>query len=191
MNDSTARVVSSEDELLILVDAEDREIGSMSKAMCHDASGVLHRAFSIFLFDDEGRLLLQQRAQGKRLWPLYWSNTCCSHPRQGESIEVAAGRRLSDELHTSAELEFVYKFTYQANYEDRGAEHELCHVLLGRQQVEPRPNRTEIAAIRYLAPQQLGEEMARSPDGFTPWFRLEWERLSGDYAAALSRYTDL
>ena len=87
MNESTARIVSSEDEALILVDTDDTAIGSMSKAECHDGAGILHRAFSVFLFDEHGRLLLQQRAAGKRLWPLYWSNTCCSHPRQGEAID--------------------------------------------------------------------------------------------------------
>ena len=110
MNESTARIVSSEEDALILVDADDAEIGSRSKAECHNGDGVLHRAFSVFLFDNEGRLLLQQRAAGKRLWPLYWSNTCCSHPRRGEQIDEAAGRRLHDELHTSARLEFIYKF---------------------------------------------------------------------------------
>ena len=97
MNDQH-RIVSSEREQLILVDRDDREVGFMSKADAHDGAGVLHRAFSLFLFNDRGELLLQQRAPGKRLWGGYWSNSCCSHPRRGESLELATMRRLRDEL---------------------------------------------------------------------------------------------
>ena len=97
MNDQH-RIVSSEQEELILVDREDNELGFLSKAECHDGAGVLHRAFSLFLFNDEGELLLQQRSGNKRLWPNFWSNSCCSHPRRGESMEVATRRRLRDEL---------------------------------------------------------------------------------------------
>ena len=127
MNDQH-RIVSSEREELILVDRDDREIGFASKANAHDGDGVLHRAFSLFLFDDDGRLLLQQRAPDKRLWGGYWSNSCCSHPRRGESLEVATRRRLRDELNFETELEHVYWFCYQASFGDAGSEHELCHV---------------------------------------------------------------
>ena len=189
MKGAAARIVSSEDEPLILVDEADRRTGTLSKARCHDGDGILHRAFSVFLFNDHGELLLQQRAAGKRLWPMYWSNTCCSHPRAGETVTIAAGRRLKDELHTEAELEFMFKFRYQASFGDLGAEHELCHVLLGRLEREPSPNPTEIAAIRYVSAADLEKEFERSGDEFTPWFKLEWERLSGEFGDALARYT--
>lgn len=189
MADSTARIVSSEDEALILVDNEDRQIGVLDKAACHDGQGILHRAFSVFLFDAEGRLLLQQRAEGKRLWPMYWSNSCCSHPRQGESIEQAASRRLYDELHTEAELEFVYKFAYQASFGDLGSENELCHVFLGRISDQPIVNDTEIAAIRFVSGDSLEQEFFEREGIFTPWFRMEWERLREEFAATLARYT--
>ena len=189
MNESTARIVSSEDEALILVDTDDMEIGSMSKADCHDGEGVLHRAFSVFLFDERGRLLLQQRAAGKRLWPLYWSNTCCSHPRRGEVIDEAADRRLEDELHTRANLEFVYKFVYQAAFDDLGSEHELCHVFLGAITDPPTPNHTEIAALKYLSPAELEREFVTNGDAYTPWFQMEWQRLTDDFADTLAKYT--
>jgi len=188
--ESSAKIVSSEDEALILVDADDQELGVLSKAECHDGDGVLHRAFSLFLFDDAGRLLLQQRAEGKRLWPLYWSNSCCSHPRRGESIEIAAARRLQDELHTSAELEFVYKFRYQARFGDLGSEHELCHVLLGRLEDEPRANTTEIAALRRVTAAELDQEFRDRGEAFTPWFRMEWQRLKDEFGTTLARYTN-
>jgi len=182
------RIVSSEGEQLILVDREDNVIGFSSKADCHDGDGVLHRAFSVFLFDAEGRLLIQQRAAGKRLWPGYWSNTCCSHPRRGEALDVATSRRLEDELNISAKLEFVYRFIYQARYGVEGSEHELCHVFLGRLTDEPRPNVSEIAALRRVRSMDLDAELDASPETFTPWFRLEWNALKESHAARLSAY---
>ena len=188
MEQATGRIVSSEEERLILVDEDDNQTGFLSKAACHDGEGILHRAFSIFLFNDEGELLLQQRAPGKRLWPLYWSNTCCSHPREGESVEEAARRRLEDELHTGGNLEFVYKFTYRANFGDLGSEHELCHVFLGRMDGPVSPNPTEIQATRFLSVQALEDEFNAADASLTPWFRMEWERLTGEFADRLARY---
>ena len=182
------RVVSSEAEELILVDRDDNETGYLSKADAHDGDGFLHRAFSVFLFNDDGELLLQQRASGKRLWPGFWSNTCCSHPRRGESIEVATERRLDDELNIRATLRFVYKFVYQAPYGDEGSEHELCHVFLGRVEDEPRPNSSEIEATRFIAADALDTELEEHPQRFTPWFKLEWEALKNEYRDELSRY---
>src|SRR5690606_1697261 len=91
-------IVSNSGEELILVDELDREIGSDTKSACHTGSGILHRAFSIFVFNDDNELLLQQRAPSKPLWPNYWSNTCCSHPRRGETMDQAVSRRLLQEL---------------------------------------------------------------------------------------------
>ena len=186
--ESEHRIVSSEAEELILVDAEDRETGFLSKAECHNAGGVLHRAFSVFLFNANGELLLQQRSMSKRLWPGYWSNTCCSHPRRGESLDVATSRRLHDELNIAAELEFVYKFTYHAQFNDSGAERELCHVFLGRVEGNVKPNEHEVAAIRYMAPAALRAAMNEGDDLLTPWFKMEWQTLQEQHRDALSRY---
>lgn len=188
MTDTSARIVSSEDECLILVDENDNETGLLNKAECHDGDGALHRAFSVFLFNKDGELLLQQRASGKRLWPMFWSNSCCSHPRQGESIEVAAERRLQDELHADASLEYVYKFSYQAKYEELGSEHELCHVFLGMLDGTATRNETEIEALRFVSANQLDEEFRTKPEIFTPWFLMEWQRLSSEFADTLARY---
>ena len=183
------RVVSSEAEQLILVDGDDREQGHLSKAECHDGAGILHRAFSAFLFNAAGELLLQQRAGSKRLWPGYWSNSCCSHPRRGESMETATVRRLGEELNLEAALRFVYKFEYQAAYGDLGSEHELCHVFLGRIDGEVRANAEEIEAIRFVGVDALNAELSDHPGRFTPWFRLEWEALTGEYADLLQAYS--
>ena len=189
MTDLPATIVSSEDELLVLVDAADNETGHLTKAECHDGDGVLHRAFSVFLFNGRGETLLQQRGAEKRLWPLYWSNSCCSHPRQGESIEIATIRRLQDELNVSASLEFVYKFSYQASFGEAGSENELCSVFLGRLDGEPQANATEIEEMRFVSVATLHDELAANPDIFTPWFKLEWQRLSEEFADALSKYS--
>ena len=185
---SANRIVSSESEELILVDAEDREHGFLSKAACHDGDGRLHRAFSLFLFDSDGRLLLQQRSGEKRLWPGYWSNSICSHPRRGETLDVATRRRLDDELNVGAELEYVYKFQYQAGFGQLGAEHELCHVFLGRLTGEPVPNDSEIAAVRFVTAPELDQEIAMDRSGFTPWFMMEWQNLRDEHASTLEPY---
>ena len=167
----------SDNDQLILVDSDDREIGYLAKADAHVGSGVLHRAFSVFVFNPEGELLLQLRAEGKRLWPGYWSNTCCSHPRRGEKMDSAIARRLREELGMRAELEFLFKFQYQTQYDAHGAEHELCWVYAGRSTERPRANVQEIAAWRYVTPQALQAEIACAPKIFTPWFKIEWARI--------------
>ena len=172
-----SRVVSRDDEQLILVDSEDREIGFLAKADAHLGVGTLHRAFSLFVFNPAGELLLQQRAKGKRLWPGYWSNTCCSHPRRGESMDNAIHRRLREELGMTADLEFRFKFQYQARYDAQFAEHELCWVYAGRSAEPPRANTHEIAACRYVTPHELQAEIACTPETFTPWFKIEWARM--------------
>jgi isopentenyl-diphosphate delta-isomerase type 1 len=114
-------------DALILVDSADRDVGRLSKARCHEGNGILHRAFSLLIFDGNGDLLIQQRAPGKRLWPLYWSNSCCSHPRSGETMEEATQRRLHEELGISCPLQFLFKFQYHAQFDATGSEHELVY----------------------------------------------------------------
>ena len=187
--DNVNRVVSSEAEELILVDEHDREQGYLSKAACHDGAGIMHRAFSAFLFNPAGDLLLQQRADTKRLWPGFGSNSCCSHPRRCESMATATGRRLAEELNITAELDFVYKFRYQASFGELGSEHELCHVFLGRIDSTVRANAEEIAATRFVSAEGLDRELSENPERFTPWFKLEWDALTTDFATLLRDYS--
>ena len=189
MEAQAENIVSSENESLILVDNDDRETGNLSKAECHDGDGILHRAFSVFLFNDQGELLLQQRGAEKRLWPMYWTNTCCSHPRQGESMGMATERRLQQELNVGSALEFVYKFEYQVRFGDLGSEYELCSVYLGRMSGEATANDSEIAALRFVSAQDLQTEIDSQPEQFTPWFNMEWQRLNEEFAESLGRHT--
>jgi isopentenyl-diphosphate Delta-isomerase len=170
-------VVSGDDEQLILVDRDDRALGFVSKADAHAGRGTLHRAFSLFVFNPAGELLVQKRSSGKRLWPGCWSNSCCSHPRRGETMDAAIRRCLRHELGLAVALEFLFKFEYRASYDAHGAEHELCWVYAGRTAEWPSPNVDEIAAWRYVTPQALHAEIARAPETFTPWFKLEWARI--------------
>lgn len=175
--------VSFADEPLILVDEHDREVGFASKQRCHEGEGLLHRAFSVFLFDATGRVLLQQRAESKPLWPGFWANSCCSHPRRGETVEEAARRRVAEELGVQAELEALFTFTYHARYRDLGSERELCWVLAGRLTGEPHPNPNEVAAWRLVTPLELDSELATRPELYSPWLHLEWPRAKVLYSS--------
>ncbi|TAM58578.1 isopentenyl-diphosphate Delta-isomerase [bacterium] len=170
-------MVSFDAEPLILVDAQDREVGHASKADAHAGNGILHRAFSVFIYNSAGELLLQQRAASKPLWPGYWSNSCCSHPRQGEEMESAIARRLQEELGLTCALEYKFKFQYHAEFGEAGSESEVCWVYVGVSDAPIRVNSTEIAAWRFVAPEVLDREIATTPDRFTPWLRMEWQRL--------------
>lgn len=181
-----AEVVSSDLEELILVDSADSAVGNMAKIDCHLGDGTLHRAFSIFIFNRQGDVLLQQRSSQKMLWPQFWSNTCCSHPRAGESSEEAAHRRLQQELGISAELTYLYKFEYQAKFEDVGTEHELCWVWVGvidDESIAANPN--EIADWCFISQEALNQELSNNPDIYTPWMKMEWQRILADHASLI------
>ncbi len=170
--------VSSSSEELILVDELDREIGRRPKGECHEGNGILHRAFSIFVFNDSDELLLQKRSSQKPLWPGYWSNTCCSHPRAGESMELAVSRRLRQELGFECPLTFLYKFKYHAQYGAVGAEHEYCWVYHGRYSGAVNVNLNEIEDWRFVGIDALEAELEAAPERFTPWFKMEWAEIS-------------
>ena len=163
---------------LILVDSEDNVLGFGDKEECHNGDGILHRAFSVFIFNSKGELLLQQRSKTKRLWPMYWSNSCCSHPAPEETYEEAALRRISEELGIRTPLKMHYKFEYQAKFsEEAGSEHEMCAVLSGVCDDKLSPNTDEIEAVRWITPENLNKEISEYPDTFTPWFKLEWGKV--------------
>jgi len=169
------------EDLLVLVDEDDRETGTLAKTAGHLGAGVLHRAFSVFLFDRQGRVLIQQRAAGKMLWAGFWSNSCCSHPRPGESVEDAGRRRVREELKVECRLVFLYKFRYQARFGDVGSEHELCYVYAGYPAGSVQADPAEIADHRWIAPADLTGEIAAHPDRFSPWMKLEWQRITDEY----------
>jgi len=169
--------VSFDYEKLILVDENDRIIGYDTKANCHKGEGILHRAFSIFILNSKGELLLQKRSNKKTLWPNYWSNSCCSHPRENETMEDAIKRRLYEELGLKNELEFVYKFKYHAKYKDIGAEREICYVYIGYNNDLPTINKNEISEYKYINKNDLFKDISENPETFTPWFLMEIKNI--------------
>ena len=183
---TTAEVVSSDLEDLILVDSTDQPVGTLPKWECHQGEGTLHRAFSVFIFNRKGEVLLQRRSEQKMLWPMYWSNACCSHPRDGEEAEEAVVRRLQQELGIDCELTYLYKFEYQARFKDVGSENELCWVWVGFAEAEDIvANANEIAEWRFISPEDLNRELETNPDAYTPWMKMEWERIHSDHADQL------
>jgi isopentenyl-diphosphate delta-isomerase len=185
--DRVSHSTTSDSDSLILVDEADREVGHLDKARCHEGRGVLHRAFSLLIFNDAGELLLQQRSAGKRLWPLFWSNSCCSHPRHAETMDRAIHRRLYEELGLRCPLQFLFKFQYQAQFDAAGAERELCSVFVGRTSDPVRIDASEILAWRWISPAALQAELAGAgAERFTPWFVMEWERILRDHRDVLT-----
>lgn len=157
-------------EHVILVDEQDNEIGSMEKMEAH-RKGILHRAFSVILLNSKGEILLQKRSASKYHSASLWSNTCCSHPRPGESISRAARRRLKEEMGIDATPEFVYSFIYNTNLENGFIEHELDHVLLGSFDGVPRVNNHEVENWKFESIDWLKKDIISNPGHYTFWFK--------------------
>jgi isopentenyl-diphosphate delta-isomerase len=158
-------------EYLILVDSDDNQIGAEEKEKCHLPNGRLHRAFTILLFDKEGRLLLTQRSMSKMLWPGDWDGTVASHPRNLETYVSSAERRLPEELGLTCKLDYLFKFEYHVPYKDIGSENEVCGTLIGTID-DPKKIRfvkDEISAIKWVTLDQLLAEIEKSPQNFCPW----------------------
>lgn len=162
-------------EQVILVNASDEEIGVGEKLPVH-LDGLLHRAFSIFVFNEAGQLMLQQRSPGKYHSGGLWSNTCCGHPRPRESVEVAAARRLKEEMGFSCELERIFGFVYKARL-DGLYEHEYDHVFVGRFEAAPVLNPKEASDWCWAEAEPLIQKVRNHPERYTVWFRLTLERV--------------
>ena len=158
-------------EYVVLVDSKDRAIGTMEKLEAHRL-GALHRAFSIFIFNEKGEMLLQQRAMGKYHSPGLWTNACCSHPRPNELLMDAAQRRLQEELNMVTELSEVFDFTYHATFDNGLIEHEFDHVFFGHCSSTPDFNKEEVMELKWVDWNALLNWVAQEPAQFTPWFRI-------------------
>ncbi|MFM1932929.1 MAG: isopentenyl-diphosphate Delta-isomerase [Bacteroidota bacterium] len=158
-------------EHVILVDEDDRPIGHMEKMLAHKL-GKLHRALSVFIFNSEGQMLLQQRAHHKYHSPGLWTNTCCSHPRENEATEDAATRRLKEEMGMSAALSHAFHFIYRTEFENGLIEHELDHVFIGFTDEQPLLNPEEVAAWKYMDILELQRDVDSHPENYTSWFKI-------------------
>ena len=164
------------EEHVVLVNEMDEELGTMEKLEAH-RRGELHRALSIFLFDDQGRVLLQKRADGKYHSAGLWTNTCCSHPRPDEMIVDAAHRRLMEEMRIATALEPQFSFIYRADVGEDMIEHELDHVFFGSWSGSPAPDPMEVADWKYVALEELEKELSVHPDHFTAWLHFCWPQV--------------
>ncbi|SKB92157.1 isopentenyl-diphosphate delta-isomerase [Soonwooa buanensis] len=162
------------EERVVLVNPQDEILGLMEKMQAHE-NALLHRAFSVFLFNDKGEMLLQQRAAGKYHSPLQWTNACCSHPRENESYLDAAKRRLQEELGISAELTERFNFLYKADVGQGLWEHELDYVFTGEYNGDFTLNPEEVADIKYISINELKREIEEFPERYTEWFKIIWD----------------
>lgn len=161
---------------MILVDKDDRETGAMEKMEAHE-KGILHRAFSVFIFNSKNELLLQQRALNKYHSAGLWTNTCCSHPRPGEETAVAAQRRLREEMGMEAELQFKTTFIYRTEFENKLVEHELDHVFVGHSELSPKINPLEVESYKWANVGEIKKRMASHPEEYTSWFKIAMDKL--------------
>ncbi|CAN5288560.1 isopentenyl-diphosphate Delta-isomerase [soil metagenome] len=161
---------------VILVDKNDKPIGIMEKLEVHKRA-LLHRAFSVFIFNSKGEMLLQQRASGKYHNPGLWSNTCCSHPKPGELTGEAAKKRLSEEMGFTTELDKAFSFTYRAVFDNGLTEHEYDHVFIGEYNGAVKPDPQEVMNYRYTPLIRIKSELISNPENFTEWFKLSFKRV--------------
>lgn len=164
------------EEEVILVNTSDEVLGTMPKMEAH-RQAVLHRAFSVFILNAQGQLMLQQRAADKYHSPLLWTNTCCSHQRMGETNIEAGRRRLREEMGFETELADLFSFIYKAPFDNGLTEHELDHVLLGYYAAEPRINPQEVASWKWMGLEEVSADLKARPELYTAWFRIVFERF--------------
>ena len=163
-------------EEVILVNEQDQQIGIMEKMAAHIVPR-LHRAFSIFIFNSNGELLLQQRAFSKYHSPGLWTNTCCSHPRNGETMEQAISRRLMEEMGMNCDMHEVFTFIYKAPVGLGLIEHEFDHVFFGESDDTPVINTDEVAAWKYMNLDDIAEDMKAHPECYTEWFKISFDEV--------------
>lgn len=163
-------MVSTDNDCVILVERDDREVGTLDKLAAHQ-SGVLHRALSVIVARSDGSLLLQKRAAAKYHSGGLWTNTCCSHPRPGEAVDIAAHRRLEEEMGFACPLTPLFTVHYRANVSNDLIENELVHVFGGRFEGEPNPNPAEVEDWRWASPEAIRQDVTAHPDRYSVWFR--------------------
>ncbi len=165
------------EEMVVLVDLNDSPLGKMEKMEAHE-KGVLHRAFSAFIFNERNELMLQQRALSKYHSPGLWTNTCCSHPRDGEDTEDAVHRRLKEEMGFDCKVEKAFDFTYKADVGQGLTEHEFDHVFIGFSNEFPQINREEVNDWKYMEMEDIAKDMKVHPEKYTVWFQIAFEEVN-------------
>lgn len=174
------------EESVILVNENNEQIGLMPKMEAHEKA-VLHRAFSVFIMDEDGQIMLQQRAAHKYHSPLLWTNTCCSHQREGETNIMAGKRRLQEEMGFETELEELFSFIYKAPFDNGLTEHELDHVMLGKYNAKPIINTDEVADWKWMKLIDIQNDIAHNPEAYTAWFKVIFEKFYDHLTEKISK----
>jgi isopentenyl-diphosphate delta-isomerase len=169
--------MTDEKDMLTLVDSEDNPIGVATREECHTGKGKMHRALSIFVFNSKGEILLQKRSKEKQLWPSFWTNTCCTHSKNGESVEEVAHRRLEEEMGFDCGLKEIFSFEYRAKYENVGSENEFDHVLFGKYDGHVFANPKEVEEWKWVDVKKLRDDLEKNPQDYTPWFKIALKKL--------------
>ena len=170
------------EEQIILVDENDKQIGAAGKLETHE-KGLLHRAFSIFVKNNKDEMMLQKRAVGKYHSEGLWSNTCCGHPRSGEELMLAAHRRLKEEMGFDCPLNEIFSFIYQKNLDKGLKENEFLHVFIGEYDNVPILNPEEASDWRWATPDEIKSNVSKNPDNYTYWFKIVLEKMKMDDTA--------
>ena len=193
MKERCLREKGMPEELVILVDKDDNQIGLEEKVKCHLPNGKLHRAFTALLFDQDGNLALAKRAKEKMLWPGDWDGTFASHPRESESYVSSGERRMPEELGIKGKLDYLNKFEYHVSYKTIGSENEICATLIG---IIDNPERLkkvegEIDEIRWISSKKLLEEIATNPEIFCPWMLIAIVLIEKSRKDKLDKHTNI
>ena len=167
-------------EKVVLVNEHDEVQGLMEKMEAHE-KGLLHRAFSIFIMNNKGELMLQQRALSKYHSGGLWTNTCCSHPRDGESYDAAAHRRLIEEMGFDCKMKNLFHFIYRAELDNDLIEHELDYVFIGFSEIEPQINPEEVESYKWISLDELSSDIRARPEIYTEWFKIIYDRFKKEY----------
>jgi len=168
--------VFMEEEKVVLVDLKDQQLGTMGKIEAHEKA-ILHRAFSVFILNSKKELLLQQRAFGKYHSPGLWTNTCCSHQREGETNLEAGHRRMMEEMGISVPLRELFTFIYEASFDNGLTEHELDHVMVGYSDEDPKINTDEVESFKWMSLDVLKKDLVKNPNDYTVWFAIIFDRF--------------
>jgi len=181
------------EEYVILVDENDNPIGKEEKVKCHLPNGKLHRAFTALIFNNEGKLLLTKRSEGKMLWPNDWDGTVASHPRESETYVSSAERRMPEEIGIACKMNYVNKFEYHVPYKNIGSENEICGTLIGTVDGFDKSSliKDEISEIKWISPDELKNELEQNRDAYCPWMAIALYFLADSDSNTLEKFNSL
>lgn len=165
-------------EKVIIVDEKNNVLGLKEKEVCHRINGVFHRAITVFIFNNQGQLLITKRSKNKKLWPEIWESSCSTHVHENETYRQTAEERVKHELNILSKLKFHSKFKYSATFKDVGSENEICALLIGHWNKKIKSNLNEIEEYKWISIENLRKEIEKNPEYYAPWLKIALEEYS-------------